>query len=224
MATTFALRSWPIYQLDQLKCLRAWLNVAFFLVHCGNQFSKWAGLVIQIQRMMMNILCACCAQIKQNDSKSSSTLPSQQPDSSAPGDAFVGLRHQIIQLPDNRWKCTVCQRTAASHLRARLVTSSCRGVDLAAQGTTPMAEAKNKALQDKLHSEWANTKPGGHALSWDGNGQGTVSCSLCTKKWPYAFKTWRTQILVACSGSSVAENTRRAALRQHVPLLTPRIL
>ena len=185
------------------------------ILPCGEQFSRWSGLVTHIQRMMMQILCVCCDHIKSTAAKAAAAPP-QPPSSSNADDVPVGLRHQLVQMPDNKWKCTTCGRVAAAHLRARLVTSTCRGVNLAAEGTTPVADSKNRSLQAKLHEEWAANKPGGHDFFWDGNGQGTVSCRLCSKKWPYAFKNWRKQILVKCSGSRDAEDQRRATLRQQL--------
>ena len=102
-------------------------------------------------------------------------------DPAPPDVASVGLRHQIVREDDGSWRCTVCQRTAASRLRVRLVTSTCRGVDLVAQGTTPSAVGRNLSLQNKLHKEWNDKPPGGHDLSWAGLGQGTITCQKCTK-------------------------------------------
>lgn len=68
----------------------------------------------------------------------------------------------------------------------------------------------------KLHAEWAKTKPGGHTLTWDGHGQGQITCSTCTKKWPYSFGTWKKQIQVQCAGSPVDEENRRLKLQDQL--------
>ena len=104
----------------------------------------------------------------------------------------------------------MCQRKAAKHLRARLVTSVCSGINHAAQGTTPSAAGRNKSLQENFMVNGVIKNQ--VVMSWDGNGQGTIRCAVCTKMWPYAFKTWRKQILIPCAGSSLVEDQRRKDL------------
>ena len=103
---------------------------------------------------------------------------------------------------------------------SRLVTSECSGVDLAMQGTTPSAHGRNQALQTKLHEDWSKNRPGGHDLVWDGNGQGTIQRRLCTRKWPYDFKNWKKQILVACHGGPAMEHDRRRNLKAQIDSFT----
>ena len=101
---------------------------------------------------------------------------------------------------------------------ARLRESPCRGYDISDSGATPSSLSRCNKNRDRLLAEWSEKKPGGHALTWSGNVNDCIVCTVCTRTWPYSGgrMPWKTQIYQACPGNAVLAEQTRCSIRKEV--------
>ena len=112
-----------------------------------------------------------------------------------------------------RWRCRRCLIERSHAYKVDFYKIECREPVPAGHtaGSWAKARKKKKALQE----EWEKRKPGGHLLTWDGDTQGVLVCSRCTRKWLYASGAiWRVQIQQTCAGSAEEEDKKREVFRE----------
>ena len=77
------------------------------------------------------------------------------------------------------------------------------------------------ATRKRLHTEWAQGPPGGHALTWDGTACGVIDCSRCGLGWDYGQPhLWKKGIATTCTGNTHAATLLRRTQTAQLLVLT----
>ena len=208
------LQALPGAPIDMPTCLA----ICGLLPETGAE--QWKPFVEDIQRVMLKILCQHNLSVSSQRADAADDDAGVQPgnDDDDPNNAAPALKHKIVRLPGNKYQCTVCKRITVLQFLARLRESPCRGYDISDSGATPSSLSRCNKNWDRLLAEWSEKKPGGHALTWSGNVNDCIVCTVCTRKWPYSGgrMPWKTQIYQACPGNAVLAEQTRCSIRKEV--------